>query len=88
MVEDKSDITNYYTIAGNWMQDREFPTICGLCLYYGGNCFMVGPDERLVLDSHNSSPNYIPTNPHFPYDHFELLNPKDVYEMRSPMLKP
>ena len=86
MVEDKPDITNYYTIAGNRMQDKKCPTICGLCLHDGGLCFILGPDDRLVpLDSVNSSPEYIQTSPPFPYNHFELLNQKDAYETVSLM---
>jgi hypothetical protein len=46
---------------------------------------MHGPYDRLVpLDSVNSSTDYIPRSPPFPYDHFELLNQKDAYETVSP----
>lgn len=88
MVADKPDITNYYTITGDWMPDRLCPSIWGIWLLDGGNCFIPGPDDKLVpVDSVNSSPDYIPIGPVWPYDHFELLNQKDVYDTVSPILK-
>jgi pimeloyl-ACP methyl ester carboxylesterase len=86
-VADKPDITNYYTITGDWMPDRWCPTVFGTW-FEDGNCFIPGPDDKLVpVDSVNPSPDYIPIGPPWPYDHFELLNQKDVYDTVSPILK-
>ncbi|MGB8036215.1 MAG: alpha/beta fold hydrolase [Nitrososphaeraceae archaeon] len=77
-VVDRPQSTNYYTIAGNWMPND-------LCL--GGSCLIPGPDDGLVaVDSVESSPNYIVLGQPVPYDHFHLLEHKDVYERALPIL--
>jgi triacylglycerol lipase len=81
-VVDQPQSTNYYTIAGNWM-----PT--GACWWSSdpGNCAIPGEDDRLVaVDSVESSPDYIPLGPPLPYDHFQLLAHRDVYERALPIL--
>ena len=46
-VVDRPQSTNYYTIAGNWMPNKE--CLFGFLLVpHGGNCFIPGPDDRLV----------------------------------------
>ena len=86
-VVDLPQSTNYYTIAGNWMPND----LCLVGLVWvndGGNCFIPGQDDGLVaVDSVESSPNYIPLGQPVPYDHFHLLEHKDVYEMALPILE-
>ena len=54
----------------------------------GGNCFIPGKDDYLVpVYSAESSPRYIaPLGQPVPYDHFDLLEHKDVYERAVPIL--
>jgi hypothetical protein len=46
-VVDRPQSTNYYTITGNWMPNNV--CLVGFLLVPdGGNCFIPGPDDRLV----------------------------------------
>jgi pimeloyl-ACP methyl ester carboxylesterase len=81
-VVDRPQSTNYYTVAGNWMPNN----ICWWGLD-GGSCFIPGEDDTLVaVDSVESSTDYIPLGQPLPYDHFQLLEHRDVYERALPVL--
>lgn len=86
-VSDRPESTNYYTIAGNWMPENRCP-IGWLWIVDGGSCFIPGPDDKLVpVYSVNSSTDYIPLASPLPYDHFELINQKEVYDLTVPILE-
>jgi pimeloyl-ACP methyl ester carboxylesterase len=86
-VVDRPQSTNYYTIAGNWMPNNE--CLFGFLLVPdGGSCFIPGPDDSLVpVGSVKSSTDYIPLGQPLPYDHFQLLKHKDVYQRALPILE-
>jgi hypothetical protein len=53
----------------------------------GGSCFIPGEDDTLVaVDSVESSPDYIRLGQPLPYDHFQLLEHRNVYERALPIL--
>lgn len=83
-VVDKPQSTNYYAIIGNWLPND----ICPFWLYNGGSCIIPGHDDGLVpIGSVNPENHYIQLGPIFPYDHFDLLKQKDVYEKVIPILE-
>ena len=79
LVKNHPENTNYLTIAGNWLPDIWCPSPVGI-IPDGGNCLIYGEDDGLVaVKSVMSSPEYMPLG-EFPYDHFNLLRQRDVYE--------
>lgn len=85
-VEDHPENTNYYTIAGNWLENR----VCflgGIFLADGGNCLVLGEDDGLVaVSSVESNSNYVPLGEAVPFYHTDLLNQREVYERALPVL--
>jgi pimeloyl-ACP methyl ester carboxylesterase len=86
-VVDRPQNTHYYTIAGNWLPDN----LCWMGFFWladGGSCIIPGNDDALVgVGSVRSSHDYIPLGHPLPYDHFQLLRHRDVYERALPILK-
>lgn len=85
--EDLPEKTNYFTIAGTG--GRQLLPL-GFCIWIPdpGNCVILGEDDGLVaVKSVESSVNYIPLGEDVPYNHFNLLGHKDVYEMARGLLK-
>jgi pimeloyl-ACP methyl ester carboxylesterase len=84
-VVDRPQSTHYYTIAGNWLPDNA--CWIGFWVTDGGSCIIPGKDDSLVsVGSVRSSHDYIPLGQPLPYDHFQLLRHRNVYDMALPIL--
>ena len=84
-VTDRPDSTNYYTIAGNWLENNA--CFWGVFVTDGGSCIILGEDDGLVaVKSVESSINYTPLGEDVPFNHFDLLRQSEVYEMALPVL--
>jgi pimeloyl-ACP methyl ester carboxylesterase len=86
-VKDHPENTNYYTIAGNWNPDVWCLSPIGV-VPDGGSCIIPGEDDGLVgVESVESSISYTPLGEDVPFNHLDLLNQRDVYEMALPVLQ-